>query len=158
MMVRKLFYLTFVVIVILALFTGCTSTNTADTTDNSQVPYTANRTNYRVLNDEEIAELIAIASQHPTVAGWIEDGLEFKTGLVWVSVGKGGGYALIPWDPENSTWGGSWRDPATIYPAVTFGHGQTVVMVAVDMNTKKMVYVSEGPFPKGPIPNPELTK
>ena len=110
----------------------------------------------RALTDQEKADLIAIASQHPAVSEFINSGYEYLNGFQWIGVLPSGGYGLLPYDTVEKGVPTvlDWPPRATFYPAVNFHFGSFVVTLAVDPDKREVVYTTGGPIRTGPVPNP----
>ena len=107
----------------------------------------------RALTDQEKADLIAIASQHPSVSDFINSGYEYGIGFQWIGLLPSGGYGVLPYDTVEKGVPTSleWSKMATFYPALSFHFGTYAVLVAVDLDKREVVYSTSGPTFKGPV-------
>jgi hypothetical protein len=118
----------------------------------------------QTLTDAEKAEAIAIAFQAPQIASLIEKGAPYTVRLGWMAIVWNGSE---PGEVRSFIGEDPWHDPnytlvragSLWYPEVIIATGTdiiTQVQIAVDLGTKKVVYV-DGPYPSlsspGRFPN-----
>jgi hypothetical protein len=100
------------------------------------------------LTEQEKADCIAIASQHPAVSGFIENGQEYITVFRWIGLLPSGGYGLLHYDVVEKGIPSvlDWPKRATFFPAVGFRTATYSYVLAIDLDTREVVYVTSGPI------------
>ncbi|MFC1964240.1 hypothetical protein ACFLV1_02540 [Chloroflexota bacterium] len=111
----------------------------------------------RALTDQEKADCIATASQHPSVSGFVSRGSEYIVGFQWIGLLPGGGYGVLPYDTVEKGVSSvlDWPQRATFYPAVGLATATYSYCLAVDLDKREVIYVTSGLIRKGLTTLPE---